>query len=147
MIAQQNRKLVLDFFTQMLNSHDLMSIGQFLSPDFIHHTPFPGTTNDAAGYELGLTILFIAYYDLKYTLDECNVQGDTVIARWTAEASHPGGLIGKKGVTIMTGRKLRWTGTTTARLRDERIEELWTCQDEKSLLAQLSEMPLVMTPN
>lgn len=147
MIAQEKGQILVEFFAHVLNGHDVMISDDFLSPDFLHHTPAAGMSSDKLGFKQELTIRFIAYADLQYTVNQSIVQGDRVIVHWSACATHPGGLIGKRGIHIPTGRKLRWSGMTMARLRDGRIEELWTYQDEISLLGQMKQMPLVMTEN
>lgn len=146
-LAERNRQRLADFFAFVLNARDLTALPSFLAPDFVNRTPLPGTMSSAAGFRQSLTILFCSYHDLVYTWTTCFVIGDRVTARWTAEASHPGGLIGKKGVLVPIGRKLRWSGETTVRIRDGRIEEWCTHQDEASLLEQLGQMPLVLVEN
>jgi len=146
-LAERNRKRLADFFTFVLNAHDLTMLDAFLAPDFVNRTPLAGTTCSAAGFRRALTIHFCSYHDLVYTWKNCLVTGDRVSVRWMAEASHPGGLIGKKGVLVPVGRKLCWPGETTARIRDGRIEEWCTHQDEASLLEQLAHMPLVLVEN
>jgi predicted ester cyclase len=147
MIAENSLKVMQDFFTDVLNTHELSHLEGYLSPDFLNHTPMPGTRNDAQGYKHGLTVLFIAFYNLRYEIESYSADGGEVEVRWTATASHPGGLIGRHGVIIPTGKQMCWQGVTRARIRDGRIDELWTHQDETRLLAQLSEMPLVLVEN
>lgn len=147
MIAQEKGQILAEFFANVLNGHDVMVSEDFLAPDFLHHTPAAGMGSDLMGYKQELTLRFIAYHDLQYIVEESIVQGNKVIVHWTAVATHPGGLIGKRGIHIPIGRKLRWSGMTMARLRDGRIEELWTYQDEISLLGQMKEIPLMMVEN
>jgi predicted ester cyclase len=147
MIAEQGLKVMQDFFENVLNTRELSLLEHYFSPDFIHHTPMPGIRNDAQGLKQGLTVLFIAFHDLRYKVESYQVDGGCVEVKWTATAAHPSGLIGKRGVTILVGRQMCWHGSTRARIRDGRIDELWTYQDEASLLAQLSEMPLVLVEN
>ncbi|MCC6613353.1 MAG: ester cyclase [Anaerolineae bacterium] len=145
--TERNRKLLADFFEVILNARDLTPLSSFLAPDFVNRTPLPGSSCSAEGFKRALTILFCSYHDLTYTWTNCIVIDERVIVRWVAEASHPGGLIGKKGVLVPIGRKLRWRGETTARIRDGHIEEWTTHQDVASLLEQLSYMPLVLVEN
>lgn len=146
-VAERNRKLLADFFTHVLNAHDLVLLDGFLAPDFVNRTPLPGTSRCGEGFKRALTITFCCYHDLRYTWTNCIVKDDRVTARWVAEASHPGGVIGKQGLIVPVGRKLRWEGETVVRIRDGRIEEWLTRQDEASLLEQLGALPLVLVEN
>jgi ketosteroid isomerase-like protein len=147
MTCEQNRQLVRAFFDQVMNGHDVKAAEAFLSPDFVHHTPLPGTKDNLPGFQQGLTVLFIAYYDVFYQWDECFTSDETVIVRWTAEASHPGSLFGRGGVPMATGRKLRWSGMTMVRVRAGRIDEMWVYQDEAAVAGQMRALPYIMSEN
>jgi predicted ester cyclase len=147
MISQHRCKLLQDFFTDVLNKRNIDQLADFVSPDFVFSPKLTGVPDTRAGFQQMLTILFIQYPDLTYTLDAIHAQGTRVDIEWTANASHPGGLIGKKGVIIRVGRRLCWHGRTTAIVRNGRIEALLMQQDDASLREQLVQMPDILTEN
>ncbi len=147
MLAKSNQRLLETFFLEALNAHNLHSIATYVAPDFIFYPQMAGIPNTIKGFQQMMMVMFIQYPDLTYTPETVEVHGSRVTVEWTAEATHPGGLIGRKGVLISIGRKLRWNGVTTVRVRDGKIEALWTEQDDDSLREQLDALPDITCEN
>jgi predicted ester cyclase len=147
MLAESYQKLLHAFFHQALNAHNLHLISTFVAPDFIFFPRVAGFPDTIEGFQQMMMVMFIQYPDLTYTPDSVEVRGSRVIVDWTARASHPGGVIGKKGVIIPIGRQLVWNGVTTVQIRDGKIEALWTEQDDASLREQLDLLPNIMCEN
>ena len=147
MLAESNQKLLHAFFQDALNAHNLHLIASYVSPDFIFYPRVAGFPNTIEGFQQMMMVMFIQFPDLTYTPDRVEVRGSRVIVDWTARASHPGGVIGRKGMLIQIGRKLAWNGATTVHIRDGKIEALWIDQDDGSLREQLDQLPDITCEN
>ena len=78
-----------------------------------------------------------AFPDLRFTVEDIIAEGDEVVARWTARGTHEGEY---KGVPS-TGERVTFTGTTTYRITDGKVEETWWEWDEMVLMQQLGIVP------
>lgn len=147
MLAEDKQDLLYAFFQDALNAHNLHRIATFVSPDFIFYPRIAGFPNTVDGFRQMMIVQFVQFPDLTYLPNAIDVKGSCARVDWTARASHPCGLIGRKGVTICIGRKLAWNGVTTAQVRNNRIESLWTEQDYDSLREQLDQIPDIQCEN
>jgi steroid delta-isomerase-like uncharacterized protein len=78
-----------------------------------------------------------AFPDLKFTLEDQIAEGDKVMNRWTARATHTGDFMGIPA----TGNQLTFLGISIGRIIDGKIVEEWTLMDMYSLFQQLGVIP------
>ncbi len=71
-------------------------------------------------------------------IDEQVSEGDTVVIRWTATGTHKGNL----PPLPPTGKTIKVTGITVARLSNGKFVESWNNWDALGLLQQLGAVPL-----
>lgn len=103
------------------------------SPDYVDHAPT--SVRRQAGRD-GLPATFAAlrraFPDTRHTIDDLVAEGDRVVARISARATHTGELFGHPP----TGTVVRLTSITIYRIVDGRIAERWSEQG-LGLLEQL----------
>ena len=106
----------------------------FYTSDYVDHAP-SAVRSQAAGRE-GLREAFArfqrAFPDTRHTIEDLVAEGDRVVARVSAEATHSGELFGHPP----TGKRVTLTGIAIYRIVDGRIAERWAEQG-LGLLEQL----------
>jgi predicted ester cyclase len=71
--------------------------------------------------------------DVVSTLEDLIAEGDKVVARWRARATHQGEYMG----VPPTGKEVEFTGISVYRIEGGRIAESWTIEDELGLMRQI----------
>ena len=79
-----------------------------------------------------------AFPDLAHTVDEMVAEGDRVVAAFTAQGTHTGPWHG----IAPTGKAIRYSGVTIARLEEGVIVEHRTVWDTLAVLEQLGVAPV-----
>jgi len=128
-----NKDLIRRLFAEV----DRGNIGvweSFYTADYVDHAPSV-VRSQAAGRE-GLREAFAvfqrAFPDTRHTIEDLVAEGDRVVARVSAQATHSGELFGHPP----TGRRVTLTGIAIYRIVDGRIAERWAEQGV-GLLEQL----------
>ena len=102
---------------------DLDAIMEFYAADYVEHSP-SGVREGAAGREAlrhVLAAMLHAFPDTRHTIHDLIAEGDTVVARLSATATHTGALFGHPP----TGKAVALSGITIYRIADGRITERW----------------------
>lgn len=82
-------------------------------------------------------MLFSAFPDPQFTVEDLIAEADQVVARWTFRGTHRGPFAG----IPPTGKQIQMTGITIYRLRDAKIAEARSNIDQLGLLQQLGVLP------
>ena len=115
-----------DIVRRMLDASDrgdLDAILELYAPDYVEHSP-SGVRRGAAGREdlrRVLSAMLVAFPDTRHTLHDLVAEGDTVVARLSATATHTGPLFGHPP----TGKAVSLSGITIYRIVEGRIAERW----------------------
>jgi predicted ester cyclase len=75
--------------------------------------------------------------DVVSTIEDLIAEGDKVVARWRARATHRGEYVG----IPPTGKEVEFTGISVYRIEGGKIAESWTVEDELGLLRQIGAVP------
>jgi predicted ester cyclase len=75
--------------------------------------------------------------DVVSLIEDLIAEGDKVVARWRARATHRG----EYGGVPPTGREVEFTGISVYRIEGNRIAESWTIEDELGLMRQIGAVP------
>ncbi len=107
-----------------------------LAPDYVGHNLLRGDMNreQRIQYVLATTP---AMPDLTYTEEDMLADGDKVVTRYTARATHKGPFMGFQA----TGKQLTIRGVQINRFADGRIAETWDYMDYLGLMTQLGGVP------
>lgn len=126
------------FFDEVWSGAKLDLVDELVAPDYVGHpSGFEETVRGPEGVKEYIGGLLDAFPDLTVTVEDQVVEGDKVVTRWTARATHEGVLMG----IDPTGRKGAVTGITIQRIQDAKVAEGWTNWDMLGLLQQLGVGP------
>lgn len=75
--------------------------------------------------------------DVVSTIEDLIAEGDKVVARWSARATHRGEYVG----VPPTGKEVEFAGISVYRIEGDRIAESWTVEDELGLMRQIGAVP------
>jgi predicted ester cyclase len=75
--------------------------------------------------------------DVVSIIEDLIAEGDRVVARWRARATHRGEYVD----VPPTGKEVEFTGISVYRIEGERIAESWTEEDELGLMRQIGAVP------
>lgn len=134
--AEGNRAVVRRYFDRWANHADTAVADQLMVPDLELINP-PGRVTSLADYKRSMVGFHEAFPDLCFEVEELIAEGDRVVARWTFRGTNRGVFQGQPP----TGRTVVFTGTSTFRLQDGRIHQIWVNMDRHGLLQQLGLLP------
>lgn len=136
MSTEQNQAIIRRCF-QELDRQNLDVLDDLCTPDYVAHFPgMPGPqTRDTIKPVWGQ--FFVAFPNLRHTIELIIAEGDRVVARLTIEAVHTGSFMGLPP----TGRTFRCTYSDIWRLEDGKGRENWVQMDMLGLMQQLGAGP------
>ena len=136
-VAEETKKLVSRFVEEFKNkaNHDI--VDELLATDFVHHLKDPGLPPGREAMKLLGQSIAAGFPDVQVTVEDLLADGDKVIERTTARATHSGEFNG----IPPTGKQVAWTEIHIHRLQDGKIVELWSEIDLLGLLIQLGAIP------
>jgi predicted ester cyclase len=103
----------------------------------VTHNPLPGQPPGREGQKQTITAVRAALPDIRSTIDDLIAEGDKVVWRWTARATHQGPLMG----IPPTGKQITFGGIVIDRIASGQIVERWDQTDTLGLLQQLGAIP------
>ena len=135
--TDENKQVVSRFIEEFKNkaNHDI--VDELLTPDFVHHLKDPRLPPGRPAIKLLGQAIVAGFPNVRATVEELLADGDRVIERTTAVATHTGDFNGIPA----TGKNVVWTEIHIYRLEDGKIAEMWSEIDLLSLLAQLGALP------
>ena len=71
--------------------------------------------------------------DVVSTIEDLIAEGDKVVARWRAQATHQGEYMG----IPPTGNRVEFTGISMYRIEAGKIAESWNVEDDLGLMRQI----------
>lgn len=121
-------------FYEMYNLHDTALLDGLLAPEYV------GTVNGQAvrgvdGAKALIGAFLSAFPDVVYQVEDTVAQGDRVVTRWSATATHGGAFAGVEA----TGKRVTMLGITIFRVGGGWIHELWNVWDVAGLVRQIRE--------
>jgi predicted ester cyclase len=75
--------------------------------------------------------------DVVSTIEDLIAEGDKVVARWRARATHQGEYMG----IPPTGNRVEFTGISVYRIEAGKIAESWNVEDVLGLMRQIGAIP------
>ncbi len=136
-VEETNRAVVLDFVDEFKNRANHNIVDEHFTADFVHHFKDPRLPPGREGMKILGQVVTGAFPDVQVTVEDLFADGDFVIERTTARATHTGEFNGVPA----TDRPVIWTEIHIYRLRDGKVAELWSEVDFISLLTQIGALP------
>jgi steroid delta-isomerase-like uncharacterized protein len=135
MPVKENVQLIRRWFQEVWNEGKKETIDALLAPDGIgigeleNGLPLRGPQEFAPFVER----IRGAFPDIKIVIDDIFGADDKVVVRWSATMTHRGDHLGMPA----TGKAVKMTGITIARIANNQIVEGWDNWDQLGMLKQI----------
>jgi len=137
MSTEENKAIVRRWFEEVINQQRVDRAGELVTQAYVDHGALPGQAPGLEGAKQKWAMYIAAVPDLHGTVEDMLAEGDEVAARWTAEGTHQGELLGVPG----TGKRFRFTGISICRLAGGKMAEQFEQWDRLDLMQQLGVIP------
>ncbi len=127
MSAEEENKALVRREQEELWNHtgNLDAAQELFAPDYAE-----AARQEAADFREG-------FPDVVSTIEDLIAEGDRVVARWRARATHRGEYMG----IPPTGNEVNFTGISVYRIEAGKIAESWTAEDDLGLMRQIGAVP------
>jgi steroid delta-isomerase-like uncharacterized protein len=137
-MQEENKAIVRRYFQEILDGGNLDLVDEIFEPQYVLHDPSsPHEVRGVEGTKRFVGMFRSAFPDIAHSIEDQIAEGDKVVTRLRARATHTGDLMGipptGKGVTI--------EGTSIWRIADGKIGECWFNYDALGLMRQLGVVP------
>jgi predicted ester cyclase len=127
--TERNKQAIRDLL-RAVDDGEIDRALSYYDPDYVDHDASEGRSRGSTPYDslrVGFRMFGGAFSRPTHTIEDLLAEGDKVVARIAAEATHAGPIFGIAG----TGRRIRNDSIVIYRLRDGRIVERW-CRERRS---------------
>jgi steroid delta-isomerase-like uncharacterized protein len=131
-LSRENKALIRRVLDELYNQRNLALIDAVATENVIEHTPSIDL-NGRDSWKQYATMFLTAFPDITLSIDDLIAEDDTVVARWTVQATHKGLL---RNIPP-TGKKITFSGIAIYRFSDKKIDEGWALNDALGLMQQL----------
>ncbi len=129
-MSERNKSIVRRFLTETQNYKNLAVIDEVVAEGFVGHT---ASLQGAEALKKVINDNLSAFPDLQVTIEDQISEGDMVVSRYTARATHKGVY---RGVPP-TGEAVEFMVVGINRLADGKITEGWRLVDRLEILHQI----------
>lgn len=137
-MSEQYKALVNRVLEEVWNRGNHSVVDELVARDYLGHSGAGGTeTHGREGYKQFFATQREAFPDIRYRVEDQISEGDKVVTRWTAQATHEGEFQG----IPPTGRQGTVKGITIFRIANSSVVECWTFADELGMMQQLGILP------
>jgi steroid delta-isomerase-like uncharacterized protein len=126
-VSERNKAIVRRYIDEVWNKGNMAVVDELVAANAVDHDPNnpPGLPPGAEGVKKHATAMRAALPDTHITVDDMIAEGDKVVTRWTARATHKGPLMG----IAPTGKHVTVSGIWIDRIADGKIAEEWANWD------------------
>ena len=137
-MSQTNSAIARRWFKELWSDGDINVIDQLAARDAIGHGQIEqdGQINMDQFRALFLSVRN-AFPDIHFAIEQTVAEGDMVVVRWRAIATHNGEFLG----TAPTNRRVEFTGMSMMKMANGKIVRGWDNWDQLALLTQIGAMP------
>ncbi len=123
----------IETFYTVYNENKLNLWDEAMAEDYVGHVNSDTIPDRETGKGF-VGLLLQAFPDLYYTVEDRVIEGDKVVSRWSATATHTGDFFGLPA----TNKPVKMIGMTIFAVKDGKIAELWDVWDQAGLMKQLT---------
>jgi predicted ester cyclase len=137
-MSEENKAVIRRLVEQVWNRRTLDAADELFAPEAIVYesgVPLPGVGPAVIKEAMGA--LWVAYPDIRTTVDDMIAAEDKVVVRWSAVGTHQGVVQG----IAPTNRKVAQNGIVIYRLAAGKIVEEWMNTNLLGILKQLGVVP------
>jgi len=120
-------------FYQVYNEQNLGLWEDAMAEDYVGNVNGQTIPNREVGKGF-VGLLLKAFPNIKYTVEDSITNGDRVVTRWTATATHTGDFFGMPP----TNKNVNMLGITIFNTRAGKVAALWDVWDQAGLMSQLN---------
>jgi steroid delta-isomerase-like uncharacterized protein len=138
--AREAAQRLAEQYIEGMNRGDIEMTMDVFADSFIDHQVAPGGAslgNTKADVQRAHEMLKMSFPDVKFTLEDLLVDGDSVVMRVSGEGTHQGAFFG----IPPTGKYIRWTGVRLLRFEDGKFVEGTSELDQVGILQQMGILP------
>ncbi len=136
-MSERNKALVRRAVDRVYNGGDYAAVDELVSNDIAVHLGSMGELHGPEALKQFHGTLRSAFPDIRFEIEDQIAEGDCVVTRWSAMATHTGSF---QGVSP-TGKRVHVTGVDIDRIVGDRVVECWTTADNLGLLQQIGAIP------
>jgi steroid delta-isomerase-like uncharacterized protein len=135
MSVEENVNLMRRWFEEVWNQGKTQTVRDLLAANAvgIGQLEDGGEVRGPAGFVPFVERIRGAFPDIKIKVEDAFGSGDKVVVRWSANMTHRGDHLGMPA----TGKTVRLTGITIARIVEGQIVEGWDNWDQLGMLQQI----------
>ena len=94
MSTEENKALARRFADDIINRGNVDVVDEVYAPDYVDHDPaMPEDVHGIEGAKENYNMILSAFPDPQVTIEDQVAEGDTVVSRWTMNATHQGELM------------------------------------------------------
>jgi predicted ester cyclase len=135
MSIEANKALIRRVY-ELSTQKDVAKLFELYDPGYIEH--LRNGDQSLEQLKAGISVIFAAFPDLKFTVEDMVAEGDKVAYRVTITGTHTG--VPYMGVDP-SGKKIEMRNTSIKRIANGRLAESWGTLDTVSAMRQLSLIP------
>ncbi|MCI0411465.1 ester cyclase [bacterium] len=129
-----DKKTVVErFVDEYKNRHNPNIVDDLVSEDCKVHIPLPGLPQGREGMRINGELMCGAFPDVHVEREFFVVDGNIIVERANAVATHKGELLG----TPPTGKKVTWSELHAYRVEGSKITEVWSEADFMGVMLQI----------
>ena len=133
-MLEENEAVVRRYFQEILDGGNLDLVDEIFDPQYVLHDPgSPQEVRGLEGTKRYVGMFRSAFPDIAHTIEDQIAEGDRVVTRLRAHATHEGELMG----IPPTGKEVTIEGISIWRIADGKIKECWFNYDALGLMQQL----------
>lgn len=135
MSIEANKELIRRVY-ELSTQKDVAKLFELYDPGYIEH--LRNGDQSLEQMKAGIQVIFAAFPDLRFTVEDVVAEGDKVAYRVTITGTHTGGSY--MGVAP-SGKKIEMRNTSIKRIANGRLAESWGTLDTVSAMRQLGLIP------
>ncbi len=136
-MIEDNKAIARRFVDEVFTRGSEASVDELVADDFVAHTWRSETGNAKADLKRAMQRLASALADPAFTIEDVIGEGDRVVVRLTASATHVGDFMGMPA----SGRRYSIAEIHIFRFRDGQVVEHWHQFDQLGMMRQLGIVP------
>lgn len=129
----EHKEIVRRVSTEAYGGGNLDVIDEYFDDDFVSHNPVMDDVHGPEEYKEFVSMFRSAFPDMEVSVEDQIAEGNKVVDRHTAKATHEGELMGIEA----TGKEVEVEGIVVVRFEDGKVVEEWAQADMMGLMEQL----------
>jgi len=132
-----NKEIAKRFIEEVVNTGDLDKVSEFIDPMYKDHNDKENDITGIDGAKAHIIAVRSTYPDLKVTIEQQISEGDIVMSRFIANATHQGEWLGMKP----THKPIVIHGVNIDRIKSNKIIEHWGMANSLEALLAIGVFP------